>query len=128
MRVLMFQPRFQAAVAAGTKCQTIRPKARCQPGDDLSLRKWKDKPYRSLQLPLRETVRCTAVQPVRIFASPWGELGVIVGEKNITDLDAFAKADGFRDANDMRAWFEATHDLPFDGELIKWSTRVDPPA
>jgi len=116
----MFQQRFQAAVAAGTKCQTIRPEARCKPGDELSLRKWKDKPYRSLQLPLRDTVRCTAVHSVRLYCTPWGQFNILVNNGLIADLDAFAKAEGFKDAQDMRAWFEATHDLPFEGELIKW--------
>ena len=122
MRVIMFQPRFQAAVAAGTKNQTIRPKARCKPGDELSLRKWKDKPYRSLQLPLRDTVRCSAVQAVRIFPDIWvgGGFHILLDEQPVADLDAFAKADGFKNEDDMRDWFESTHELPFEGELIKW--------
>lgn len=122
MRVLMFQPRFQAAVVEGRKKHTIRPKARCKPGDELSLRKWKDKPYRSLQLPLLPTVICTAVKAVRIFPDIWqgGGFHIMLNDQPVADLDAFARNDGFRDADDMRAWFEQTHDLPFEGELIEW--------
>lgn len=122
MRVLMFQPRFQTAVVEGRKKHTIRPKARCKPGDELSLRKWKDKPYRSLQLPLLPTVICTAVKDVRIFPDIWvgGGFHIMVNRAPVVDLDAFAREDGFKDADDLRAWFEQTHDLPFEGELIEW--------
>ncbi|MDP1591386.1 MAG: ASCH domain-containing protein [Prosthecobacter sp.] len=118
----MFQPRFQTAVVEGRKKHTIRPKARCKPGDELSLRKWKDKPYRSLQLPLLPTVICTAVKDVRIFPDIWvgGGFHIMVNRAPVVDLDAFAREDGFKDADDLRAWFEQTHDLPFEGELIEW--------
>lgn len=123
MRVLTFQPRFQAAVASGEKKQTIRASARCKPGDELSLRKWKGKPYRSLQLPLREAVRCTAVKSVQIGLSHDGSrIHITLDDLPLPRhvVDTFALADGFRDADDMRAWFEATHDLPFIGEMIQW--------
>jgi len=110
----MFQPRFQAAVAEGRKKHTIRPKARCKPGDELSLRKWKAKPYRSSQLPLLPTVICRAVKPVRIYADQSGGFHILLDGEFVDAQDTFAKADGFTDANDMRAWFEATH------ELIEW--------
>ncbi len=116
----MFQPRFQAAVAEGRKKQTIRPKARCKPGDELSLRKWKAKPYRSIQLPLLPLVICSAVRPILICIDPWQRLVIRVNNVLVTDPDSFAKDDGFTDANDLRAWFEATHELPFEGELIEW--------
>ena len=123
MRVITFQPRFQEPVADGRKKQTIRLRARCKPGDELSLRKWKGKPYRSLQLELRPRTRCTAVKRVGIFISlTVGRFCITVDDQRLTpeETEAFAKADGFTDANDMRAWFEATHELPFDGELIEW--------
>jgi hypothetical protein len=35
-------------------------------------------------------------------------------------LDRFAVKDGFKDWEDLVAWFEKTHNLPFTGQLIKW--------
>lgn len=115
MRVFLFQPRFAPLVAAGTKHQTIRLQARCQPGDTLSLRQWSGKPYRSKQQ-LLGTVTCVDVVSVRLFDS-----GVILcGRGWIGMSNGFARADGFADWDEMRAWFEATHGLPFSGELITW--------
>lgn len=36
------------------------------------------------------------------------------------DHDDFARADGFKDYDDMMGWFEKTHGLPFYGWLIAW--------
>lgn len=37
------------------------------------------------------------------------------------DYDSdFARADGFRDFQEMRQWFEDQHGLPFAGLLIEW--------
>ena len=46
MRVIMFQPRFEEPILQGIKGSTIRGKARCKEGDELSLRVWIGKPYR----------------------------------------------------------------------------------
>lgn len=123
MRVLTFQPRFQAAVASGEKRQTIRASACCKPGDELSLRKWKGKPYRSIQLPLRGNARCVAVRPVQISLShDRSRLHITLDDLPLPwhVVEDFARADGFRDADDMREWFESTHALPFTGDLIQW--------
>jgi len=36
------------------------------------------------------------------------------------ECDAFARADGFKDEEDMQEWFQSTHGLPFKGDLVKW--------
>ena len=116
--VRMFKPRFAALVESGVKCQTIRPKPKRMPmaGDRISLRAWIGKPYRSKQKILCQAV-ITDVQPCFISRS-----GIIVGEKwtEFFDMNSIAVADGFRDAHEMRSWFEETHGLPFNGILIKF--------
>lgn len=112
----MFQNRFAPLVASGQKTQTIRKSARCNPGDVLSLREWTGKPYRSKQRVLREA-KATEIHSV-----------VISGQAMFLDMyglcierkDILARADGFTNWDEMRDWFEATHGLPFEGELITW--------
>jgi hypothetical protein len=121
MRVLMFQPRFARLVESGQKTQTIRAKARCNPGDTLSLREWTGKPYRSKQRVIREA-RCRGVEPITI-----GYAGMVPGYKfdgewcvNHVLRDDLAKRDGFQHFHEMLDWMKATHGLPFEGELITW--------
>ena len=109
----MFQDRFAALVADGTKRQTIRAVARCAVGDTLSLRRWTGKPYRSKQETLRQAV-CTAVRAVTISHFD----AAIDGRP--TSGQHIAVCDGFCDWEDMRDWFERTHGLPFRGALIEW--------
>jgi len=42
-----------------------------------------------------------------------------------TDLNYFARLDGFIDWQEMREWFIEAHGLPFQGFLIRW---LVPPA
>jgi hypothetical protein len=108
LKVILFQDRFATLVQSGQKKQTIRKKARCKVGDELSLRKWAGKPYRSKQETLLNT-RCAEV------------LDVIVDEgKSEPESEAFAKADGFKSLAEMQDWFRKTHGLPFEGKLIVW--------
>ena len=39
-------------------------------------------------------------------------------------LDDYARRDGFADWCDLLGWFEHTHGLPFEGQLIGWLTPV----
>ncbi len=115
MRVILFQDRFAPMVADGRKRQTIRKKARCKEGNWLSLRRWLGKPYRSKQAELIRA-RCTAVRPVWIT-----ENAVYVNEPGWrVNPYTFAMSDGFLSWPDMRDWFQKTHVLPFEGELIEW--------
>lgn len=119
MTVIMFQHRFAPLVVAGTKSQTIRPERRrpIRRGDELSLRRWADKAYRSPQVELRRTV-CVSVEPVIVAM-----LTVSVGGRLLTDAEreAFARADGFDSGMEMGEWFENEHGLPFSGVVIRWS-------
>jgi hypothetical protein len=109
MRVILFQDKFAELVRSGAKKQTIRVKARCKPGDELSLRKWTGKPYRSKQETLCNSV-CTRVQEVRIYEGPATETSEVL-----------ARADGFSSHAEMQAWFKNTHGLPFEGQQIEWA-------
>ena len=115
MRVILFQSRFAELVRSGTKKQTIRKRANCKPGDVLSLRTWigKARQKGSYQEVLLESV-CTEVLPTIITACGVEVDGVLTPAQHI------AVADGFRDWEGMRDWFECTHGLPFTGELIRW--------
>jgi hypothetical protein len=126
MIVYMFQDRFAELVRNGSKRQTIRNGLpRCKPGDALSLRRWTGAPYRSKQEELRVAV-CTETMPcfasvVRgqgwYFVAGTDERSHVYGDA----LDKLARADGFRDAEDMHRWFVATHGFDFHGHLIKWT-------
>lgn len=123
MRVILFQERFAGKVLYGSKCQTVRKSARCLPGDVLSLRVWKGKPYRSKQTVLFQTV-CTEVVPVLI-----GDRYVCFNDgrpASPQEADAFAHKDGFMCWVDMRDWFEVNHGLPFHGFVIRWRCPLAP--
>ena len=97
------------------KQQTIRAigkRRHARPGEELQL-------YfaqRSPQCELIGKARCVYVQSISIH--------VLVTRLRIgfvTDMDLFARADGFSDAADMHAFWLAEHDLgKFEGVLIKW--------
>lgn len=135
MRVYMFQPRFAPMVRDGTKRTTIRPLRRPgwrpKVGQQLSLRMWADKPYRSPHVILRDKEIVQEVHGVVIQAlrrpGPMPEDGTmyvacfIDGRRlNVKEWDELARADGFKDSIEMYDWFCETHGLPFMGELIKW--------
>lgn len=132
MKVLMFKPQFAPLVKAGTKRQTIRPKRKhpIKPDDELSLREWTGKPYRSKQQILRDGVICKNVKDVQIVprSTPDGMFVscFVAGERMESLLggsgswDRFAEADGFKNAAEMLDWFRSTHGLPFNGDLIQW--------
>ncbi len=110
-----FQPRFASLVESGEKRQTIRPKGKrvhAKPGDTVQL-------YTGMRTKncrkLGEAV-CTVSTYCAIRAD-----GITLGSHPTMDLDVFAQADGFKGFNDMKAWFRATHGLPFIGRLIQWA-------
>jgi hypothetical protein len=111
--VRMFKPRFAALVEAGTKTQTVRPTPKRMPraGDTISLRAWTGAPYRSKQRVLREATVLHVVAIKLDCFDMWFD-GVRASEAK---QEAFAIADGFSTAHEMRDWFENEHGLPFDG-------------
>jgi uncharacterized protein YqfB (UPF0267 family) len=128
MRVILFQSRFAPMVQSGKKTQTIRKKARCKPGDQLSLRIWTGKPYRSKQKIFLSTV-CVSVKKISIGHGLLRD--EIDQEGDMISIDGFllpskdravlARSDGFECATDMLEFFKQNYGLPFHGELIQWS-------
>ena len=115
MIVIMFQSRFARKVESGEKPHTIRlpRKNPIKAGDELSLREWLGKPYRSKQQVLMETV-CTSVRPIEI-----SQRDIWLNDDPFNAL-TLAKNDGFSSIGEMIDWFETTHGLPFQGVLIEW--------
>lgn len=140
MKVLMFRTRFHAPLLSGQKRQTIRRQGGrvIRPGEELSLRAWLDKPYRSKQHELLQ-VRCLAVVPIEITAPRPGKLEVKLGTDTLGPMEAecFARDDGFEDMADMAAFWGETHKLAppddsglfhdgidlFRGMVIQWGEK-----
>lgn len=123
-RVYMFQSQFSPLVENGDKRHTIRAhrKRQTQPGDELSLRVWSDKPYRSPQRIIRHAV-CSWACEIEITELSPVILGYCPMYSDIPggfDPDILAHRDGFKDWPAMRDWFRNTHGLPFTGDFIGW--------
>lgn len=128
MRVITFQPRFHQAIRNGVKTSTIRLKARCKGGDELSLRAWTGKPYRSKQAELMRA-ECVRVTPITLM---FDEAPLYVLMRNAKhseihnvlqpdELQALAAHEGFTSAEDMRQWFATTYpEGKITGEIITW--------
>lgn len=117
MPAYSFKERFVPLVKEGTKTQTIRAKRKRQqikPGDTVYL-------YYGMRtkhcMKIGEGI-CTEVLPVHFTNKGFFCDGKLI-ETNETD--AFAKADGFKNLDDMYAWWKDV--LPFEGELIKWKLK-----
>lgn len=95
-------------------------------GDRLFLREWTGRAYASPQRSLGEA-DCLSVRRIRISRSSveldgGNQSGERFRESEYrSQLDAFARADGFTDWHAMRDWFEAEHGLPFRGVVIAWA-------
>ena len=116
MPALNFNRRFADAVKSGRKTQTVR-------------RVWKNNrfPFRTgvpiylytAQRTRRSrrigTATCTGTEPISISR----EDGVVLGNRKLTgaELEAFARADGFKNSSELFQFF----DRPLDGYVIYWS-------
>lgn len=118
--VKLFKPQFAELVSRGEKRQTVRPTPKRMPqvGDDISLRAWSGKPYRSKQRLLAEglitQVVTITITETAVLLRPTQKLTVHVPREK------FAADDGFSSWEAMRDWFKEAHGLPFDGILISW--------
>lgn len=125
--VRLFKPQFALLVELGQKCQTVRPvpKRTPKPGDRISLRCWTDKPYRSKQRVLRESV-ISGVKKFRLRQLS-GKMCMSIDDWPLSEWDAegFARADGFTSLPEMAEWFQNTHGLPFEGIVIYWQNATD---
>lgn len=125
----MCQRCFEIPILADVKRSTIRKKARCKPGDELSLRRWQDKPYRSKQCFIK-AVRCASVTRITLGISSQDNLWVIRHTEsgpelmNAKNLEHLAKIEGFDDVEHMKIWFACNHKLTpglgIEAEQIQW--------
>lgn len=133
MAILSFKKRFAGKVRNGSKRQTIRAfrKYPITPGETLYL-------YTALRTKyskkLRE-VKCKSVEPITIFLNS-GTITIGYHDTgyqifNTTqELNTFAQSDGFKNWEDMKAFWIAEHGVKkgnrkvifkmFQGILIKW--------
>jgi hypothetical protein len=108
-----FKPEFAPMILAGNKVQTIRRSKRCAAGDMMHL-------FTGLRTKLCvriKDVKCALVDYVHLAPD-----GITFGNKaNHPDCDGFARLDGFRDFDDMLAWFQRQYgDRRFIGYVHRW--------
>lgn len=128
MRVITFQPQFHDLIESGRKTSTIRLRARCKPGDTLSLRAWTGLPYRSKQRELR-SVTCAAVRPIRLLMRAHHGFALLLIAIEGQEIDCqtraeLAQKEGFDGVIEMTQWFAANHKMKpgdvLEAELIEW--------
>lgn len=122
-----FQRRFADKVRSGEKMQTIRKRRKraTVEGDTLYL-------YTGLRQKGAEKLReakCVRVLPIEIY-----EGSVKVGAEKIyrddDEMDAFARADGFADADDFFSFWRDVHGLTLwtpltEFEFIQWEAMAE---
>jgi hypothetical protein len=111
-----FQARFADAIASGTKTQTIRAPRKnghVEVGNPVQL-------YTGLRTKKVRKLRDPDPVCIRSTYCHINEQGITFGNYPPTDLDQFARLDGFANFDDMKNWFRETHGLPFIGQLIEW--------
>jgi len=116
MPALNYQSRFVALVESGQKRQTIRAwrKRPFQVGDRLY--HYTGMRTKTCRKPLEST--CIVAVPIMID-------GVCVCVDHGMPLtgnerNKLARIDGFGSYEAMEEWFQATHRMPFSGQLIRW--------
>lgn len=127
-----FKKQFGPPILAGTKAQTIRAdrKRHARPGEFVQLFTG----MRTRQCRRLGESRCVEVLPVRMVFSKRGAAELMqVGERYLvtsSQMDAFARADGFADLEAMARFWWAEHPpeggnvLTFEGILIRWQPLV----
>ena len=114
---------FKEKILSGAKRQTIRGhrKYPIKVGDKLHMW-WKSRSPKEKER-LGEST-CIRVAPITIT-----ELGVSCEDIGVRYycLDLFAQADGFDNWDEMRDFFQNTHGLPFEGDLIEWDELRNSP-
>lgn len=116
-----FQPEFVADIESGRKTQTIRQNARARAGDYLQL-------YTG-----QRTKACRKISEAVCLDSTYIGMtarGITLGDKSIfpSDIDDFARADGFADYAAMWKWFSERYQTQsFTGFITRWKLVADFP-
>lgn len=122
-----FKARFAPLIADGSKTQTVRAdrKRHARPSETLQLYTG----MRTRVCRLVATSTCVSVAPIR-FDFTLGAVGELElpGQRlrHRSNLDIFARHDGFADWDDLRAFWAAAHPGmdQFEGVLIRWHDLV----
>ncbi|MBA4196563.1 MAG: hypothetical protein C0459_03315 [Chitinophaga sp.] len=116
MPAYSFKERFIPLIKSGLKKQTIRKKRKGQakPGDTVYLyygmrTKWCTK--------IGEAI-CTDTKDITITKDSLLIDNIKVSKKQ---CEVLAKADGFESFEIMMHWWNQTHQLPFNGDIIYWN-------
>lgn len=123
-----FKPRFEAPILSLQKCGTIRAQARrrhAQPGEALQLYTG----MRTKQCRLLARAICSSVNRLRVwFDQPRILIGGLDANGSVEDAntcydyDGFARADGFRDFDDMAGfWWDTHRARQVDDIWVRWS-------
>ena len=122
--LLGFQAQFADVVESGEKTQTIRAyrkdKRDPKPGDTLYLYTGlRTKQCRKLGEAIAESVEVIGIGEAMFCEdeSPIEIVPLVLLPREAHDL---AIRDGFSDLDEMLSFFDKTHDLPFEGLLIRW--------
>lgn len=123
MIAINFKAKFADAVATGKKTQTIRKTNRFKVGDTLQL-------YTGQRSKACRKLGEAVVTRVVTFSfyKKWNGYYFGIGNDFLVQteggLSAFAKKDGFKDFEEMKAFFVDQYgDLPFEGYLIQWELK-----
>ena len=123
MPALLFAPRFRAKISSGEKRQTIRGNAVGRgivPGKIISLRVWKDKPYRSPQVEIRAAC-CITIERLVMTIDPRSITIRRNGDElNPREVEDFVREDGFESSHDFREHWIKKRCTGFTGTLIRW--------
>lgn len=119
--MLSFKAQFVPAVQDGTKPHTIRAGRRWQVGMGIQF-------YENARQPTMRKFRADAVATVVqriVIEMPVRLPGVAVyvdgRPLSLIECETLAHGDGFESARDLVQWFQKTHSLPFEGQLICWT-------
>jgi len=82
---------------------------------------WVGRPYFSKQLFLLRS-RCISTKSIRIELKRGRPVITMANRRMLlSDAHFLARGEGFADIDDMIAWFNAEHGLPFEGTLYRWA-------
>jgi len=128
MIAINFKAKFADLVATGKKTQTIRRTNRFKVGDTLQLYTGqRTKACRKLGESVVKKILQIQIfeNHIRTYA-PTKDPSVLkmVSTANKETLNKMAEKDGFKDFEEMKAFFVANYgDLPFEGYLIQWKLK-----
>ena len=121
MPALNFQTQFAERVASGAKRQTIRAFRKDKRDPKVGQTLYHFTRMRTKQCRRLGEAVCTYAKPLTLSLA--GEVGggqvVAVCGAPYTSAE-LARRDGFASIDEMFAWFQRTHGLPFRGLLIRW--------